>query len=91
VLFIMISRNRARNVIFIPFSLMMIFISPNRVSVILFVGVFPWEGLSHIVLGRIIIINSILIQLSCIWRMEDVGSKIENRLVIIFSSFYWSL
>lgn len=62
VLFIIINRNRAEKVIFIPLFLIMIFISLNRASAISVGALVFREGDSQKLFGRISAIRVMLIQ-----------------------------
>lgn len=55
-----------------------------NVLVIMFHIIFVRDGISHIMVGIIIIPINVLIQFIDVFIIDDVGSNTENRFVIIF-------
>jgi hypothetical protein len=87
VLLIIISKNSAENVIFIPLFLIMIFISLNRDSATSGMVFLCREGTSQTLLGRMKKTRAVLNQFRWSDMIDDDGSKMENRFIIIFRFF----
>jgi len=91
VLLIIINKNKAEKVIFAPLFLMMIFISLNSVKAIRVGVMLFFEGISQTLFGIIMAISVILSQFRCRGMIDEAGSKIEKRFIIIFSLFLFLL